>query len=52
MSIQVITPVGRLIDRHLEENLRAVVADLQAVQDYNIMMGTMEDPREEDEEDA
>lgn len=52
MSIKVITPVNRVIERHLEENLRAAVADIQAVQDYNIMMGMMEDPREEEDDDA
>lgn len=41
------TPYERILD----ENARAVVAELKAVQDYNIMMGNLEDPEEEGEED-
>lgn len=38
-------------ERILDENARSAVAELKAVQDYNIMMGNLEDPEEEGEED-
>lgn len=38
-------------ERILEENARAALEDLRAVQEYNIMMGNLEDPSEEEEED-
>lgn len=50
MPINVIKPSGRIIDRHYDENMRADLADIKAVQDYNIMMGVMEDPGEEEED--
>lgn len=37
-------------ERALEENARAAVEDLKAVQEYNIMMGNLEDPSVEEEE--
>lgn len=42
---------GTILERHLEENERAELADLRAVQDYNIMMGNIEDPSEEEEDE-
>lgn len=47
MPIKVIPPRERIIERHLNENAREVVADVKAVQDYNLMMGNLEDPNEE-----
>lgn len=38
-------------ERKLAENARAAVEDLKAVQEYNIMMGYIEDPSEEEEEE-
>ena len=38
-------------ERAMEENERASVEEMKAVQDYNIMMGNLEDPAEEEEED-
>ena len=35
----------------IEENARAAIEDLKAVQEYNIMMGNLEDPSEEEEHD-
>jgi len=44
---------GTILERHLNENNRAETARLKSVQEYNIMMGNIEDPSEgeEDEED-
>ena len=40
------------LDKQAEqEYAAAVAAETKAVQDYNIMMGNLEDPAEEDEED-
>ena len=41
--------VNTILERHLDENARAEIATLQAITDYNIMMGNIEDPSEEDE---
>lgn len=38
-------------ERILEENARADVADMRAIQEYNIMMGNLEDPSEEEEDE-
>ena len=35
-----------------KEIAEALAADTKAVQDYNIMMGNLEDPSEEDEEEG
>jgi len=49
--MQIIRTNGRIIDRHLNEAARAEAAELKAVVDYNIMMGTIEDPSEDDEQE-
>lgn len=41
---------GTILERHLNELNRVETAKLKAVQDYNIMMGILEDPGEFDEE--
>lgn len=41
---------GAILERHLNENARAVAEDNKAVTDYNIMMGILEDPSEKEEE--
>lgn len=38
-------------ERAIEENEAAKLEEVKAVQDYNIMMGILEDPSEEEEED-
>lgn len=42
---------GTILNRHLDELDRAQTAHVMAVQDYNIMMGILEDPSEDDEEE-
>lgn len=43
--------LGRtILERHLDELDRAQTARVMAVQDYNIMMGNLEDPSEDEEE--
>ena len=44
--MQIVPKRERIIDRILEENERAMAADMKAVQDYNIMMGILADPNE------
>lgn len=43
---------GSLRERHEAENARAAAEELKAMVDYNIMMGNLEDPKEEEEEEA
>ena len=50
--MNVIPRNGRIIDRILDDNARAAIADQKAVIDYNVMMGIIEDPAEEGEADA
>ena len=40
-----------LRDRADQENMGARATQMQALQDYNIMMGNLEDPEEAEEED-
>lgn len=49
--MEIIRKVGSLLERHLNENTRATVAQIQADIDYNIMMGNLEDPSEEETEE-
>lgn len=49
--MQIIRKSGTIIERHLNENARAEAAELKAVVDYNIMMGNIEDPSEDDEQE-
>ena len=47
-----INRLGISIEQQTEmENAQATAARNKAVQDYNIMMGNLDDPSEEDEED-
>lgn len=47
----VINKLGTSIEEQTElERAKAAAAHNKAVQDYNIMMGLLEDPSEEDEE--
>ncbi len=47
--MQIVPMTGTLIDRHNEENAQAIAESSRAAIDYNIMMGILEDPNEEEE---
>ena len=50
--MKVIRPTETILQRHERENTQARAAQLKAITDYNIMMGLLEDPNaEEDEEE-
>ena len=50
--MKVIRPTETILQRHESENTQARAAQLKAITDYNIMMGLLEDPNaEEDEEE-
>lgn len=49
--MEVIKLADAIYERHLNENARAEAAELRAVTDYNIMMGNLEDPAEDEEEE-
>ncbi len=40
-----------LRDRAEQENMEARAAQMKALQDYNVMMGNLEDPEEAEEEE-
>lgn len=42
---------GTILERHLDELDRAQTAELKAVVDYNIMMGALDDPAADEEEE-
>ena len=48
--MKIIQLIGTILERHQNENTRAMAEDMKAVQDYNIMMGNREDPAEDVEE--
>lgn len=50
-EIEVRRLTGTIYERHQYENLLAQAAEMKAVQDYNLMMGNLEDPAEDGEED-
>ncbi len=45
--MKIIQLVGTILERHQNENTRAMAEEMKAVQDYNIMMGNLEDPAED-----
>ena len=47
--MRIIQLVGTILERHQNENTRAKAEELQAITDYNIMMGNLEDPAEGEE---
>ena len=49
--MQIIRRSGTIIERLLNEAARAEAAELRALVDYNIMMGNIEDPSEESEDE-
>lgn len=50
--MQIIRRSGTIIERHLNEAARAEAEELRALVDYNIMMGNIEDPSEDEEVEA
>ena len=48
-EIIIMTPAESPYERKLTEHARSTAIDVKAIQDYNIMMGILEDPNEEDE---
>lgn len=49
--IRPIVPSESIYERKLTEIARATAAEAKAVQDYNIMMGILADPAEDDDEE-
>lgn len=47
--MKIIKKTGTLYERHIMEHVRSVAAEVKAITDYNIMMGTLEDPNEDEE---
>ncbi len=39
---------GTIYERHINEHVRSTAAELKAITDYNIMMGNIEDPSDEE----
>jgi hypothetical protein len=50
-SIRITVPTDTIYERHLNEIARAQAERAKAVQEYNIMMGYLEDPSEDEEEE-
>ncbi len=50
--MEVRTPVKTIKELHDEEAARATAEDAKAAIDYNIMMGILEDPNEEEIENG
>lgn len=44
--------IGSILDKHIAENARSTAAELKAIAEYNIMMGVLEDPSEEETEEV
>lgn len=49
--IKTIVPTETPYERKMNEIARAMAAEVKAVQDYNIMMGVLEDPAEDEEDE-
>lgn len=47
--MKIIQLVGTILERHQNENARAMAEETKAITDYNIMMGNLEDPAAEEE---
>ena len=50
--MEVRTPTKTIKELHDDESARAAAEDVKAAVDYNIMMGILEDPNEEETENA
>ena len=49
--MKIIPLIGNIIDRHKTDNAREIADGVKSVTDYNIMMGILEDPSEDEEMD-
>ena len=49
--MKIITLQTTILERHQADNARAAAEKVEAVQTYNIMLGNLEDPSEEDGEE-
>lgn len=49
--MKIIPLIGTILDRHKTDNAREIADTVKSVQDYNIMMGILEDPSEGEEMD-
>lgn len=50
--MKIIPLIGTILERHKADNAKAIAEKVEAIQEYNIMMGILEDPNaEEDQED-
>ncbi len=43
---------GTILERHLLDNVIADASKTEAIFDYNIMMGNIDDPREEENDES
>lgn len=48
--MKIIPLVGTILERLRADNEREKAAKVEAIQEYNIMMGILEDPSENDED--
>lgn len=48
--MKIIPLVGTILERLRADNEREKAAKVEAIQEYNIMMGILEDPLEDDED--
>lgn len=48
--MKIIPLVGTILERLRADNEREKAAKVEAIQEYNIMMGILEDPSEDDED--
>ena len=51
LNMKIIPLIGNIIDRHKTDNAREIADGVKSVTDYNIMMGILEDPSEDEEMD-
>lgn len=49
--MKIIPLTGTILERHKADNAKAAAELVKAIQEYNIMMGLLEDPSEEEDEE-
>lgn len=49
--MKIIPLIGSILERHMADNAKAIAVKVEAIQEYNIMMGLLEDPSAEDDEE-
>lgn len=47
--MKIIPLIGTIFERHKTDNAKASAARVEAIQEYNIMMGILEDPAEDED---